>query len=194
MANQLTGIRYTWWRGDPLPLLPPLATFHAERVSDVKLLVQLSQMGLPAVEARMAEGNYSYVAFFQSHAVAYGWSATQREQVGPNLAWPLKPNEHSLWDFNTLYTWRGRGIYPRLLQAILQVEVTEAEHFWIGHEISNTASQRGMLKAGFLPTVEGAQTASGQTRWSIRGDRVRTAADPMVQYFGGLETLCPDNV
>ncbi len=192
MANQLTGMRYTWWRGDPLPALAPLATFHAERITEVKLLVQLSQSGLSAIEARLADGNDAYVAFFQGQAVAYGWCATRREQIGPHLAWSLTPNERSLWDFNTLYAWRGRGIYPRLLQTILQSEVGAAEHFWIGHETGNTASQRGIRKAGFHPTIEGVPTAAGQTQWIVRGDRVRTAADPMVKYFGGLEMLCPD--
>jgi hypothetical protein len=54
-----------------------------------------------------------------------------------------------LWGFVTLPSWRGRGIYPRLLQAILLQEAGDAERFWIVHQLANTASARGIAKAGF---------------------------------------------
>ena len=44
--------------------------------------------------------------------------------------------------------WRGRGLYPRLLQAILQQE-QRVDRFWIGYEPGNEASAHGIKKAGF---------------------------------------------
>jgi hypothetical protein len=52
-----------------------------------------------------------------------------------------------LYGFVTHPDWRGRGIYPHLLQTMLRTE--EQESFWIMHLLENTASQRGIHKAGF---------------------------------------------
>jgi hypothetical protein len=54
-----------------------------------------------------------------------------------------------LWDFATLPAWRGIGIYPRQLHAIMRRESAHAARFWIGHVAGNQASQRGIVKAGF---------------------------------------------
>ena len=52
-------------------------------------------------------------------------------------------------EFVTCAAWRGRGIYPRLLQAIILAEAAGTERFWILHEWSNEASKGGISKAGF---------------------------------------------
>ena len=192
MANRITGYRYTWWRGDRLPPLPPLAHFHAERTHDAQMLARLHQLDIPTIDARIQAGNHPYVAFLQSIPVAYGWVATRIERIEPDLAWPLAAHECSLWDFATLPAWRGRGIYPRLLQAILQAEAVAAERFWIGHTAGNTASQRGILKAGFHLTIRSVMTASGQITWVYHGRRARALADPMVQHLGISEVMRPD--
>ena len=44
------------------------------------------------------------------------------------LSWPLGPQDRHLWDFVTLPAYRGRGVYPHLLQAILRAESEGAEH------------------------------------------------------------------
>lgn len=192
MATNLTGYRYTWWRGDTLPALAPLANWHVEHVLDVPLLASLQHLYLPAIEARVQAGHHPYVAFLQGTPVAYGWVATQTERIGPGLEWPLGVLDRSLWDFATLPAWRGQGVYPRLLQTILQAEVAEAERFWIGHTLENMASRRGILKAGFQPTLLGAPTAQGPTRWVLQGDRERALADPMIRHLNIVEAGLTD--
>lgn len=182
MARESLGYRYTWWRGDPLPSLAPLTAFQVERLEDVHLLAQLHQVNRRLLAERLDAGNRPYVAFLGGKPVAYGWSATQTERIGPDLAWPLAANERALWDFATGAAWRGQGIYPRLLQMILQTEAGEAEHFWIGHTPDNTASKRGILKAGFQPTAQILQTGNGEMRWLPQGERRRIVADPMVKH------------
>jgi RimJ/RimL family protein N-acetyltransferase len=49
----------------------------------------------------------------------------------------------------TAESWRGRGIYPHLLQTILRHDAADGSRYWIGHEPGNKASARGMRKAGF---------------------------------------------
>jgi hypothetical protein len=66
-----------------------------------------------------------------------------------------------LWDFQTLPPWRGRGIYPRLLQAIIADDM-EAERFWVGHDLDNISSARGIAKAGFRQVGAVYRTAGGE--------------------------------
>jgi hypothetical protein len=58
-----------------------------------------------------------------------------------------------LWDFMTLPEWRGKGVYPALIQAMLHDEAG-AERFWVGHDVPNVASGRGITNAGFQKVGE----------------------------------------
>lgn len=138
----------TWWHGDFVPALSPLAAFRVTATNNHALVARLA--GLPAgvVRARMRDGNRPYLAWFGSTPVAYGWSAHVAAAVGEyNLAFELPPANRYLWDFATLPAWRGMGVYPRLLQAIMACE-GEAKRFWIIHLPENRASERGIHKAG----------------------------------------------
>ncbi|MGH2501982.1 MAG: GNAT family N-acetyltransferase, partial [Ktedonobacterales bacterium] len=64
-----------------------------------------------------------------------------------------------LYDFATLEAWRGRGCYPALLQRIIVAE--PASDFWIIHHITNSASRRGIARAGFHLAGIVCQTAAG---------------------------------
>jgi hypothetical protein len=59
-----------------------------------------------------------------------------------------------LWNFVTFAIYRGRGIYPRLLQRILDLESATAEHFWIAYAPENRASGAGITKAGFVTVAQ----------------------------------------
>lgn len=142
------GSFYTWWRGDPLTPLPPLAGLEVGVPADPALA---TRFGLDPAEvaARLAGGHRIYVARLDGRPVAYGWVATAEATIGElGLRFSLPPANRYLWDFFTGSAWRGLGIYPRLLQAILGRE-EDAERFWVGHDTPNVASRRGILKAGF---------------------------------------------
>jgi hypothetical protein len=62
----------------------------------------------------------------------------------------------------TLAAYRGHGIYPRLLQAIVRAESAEADRFWIGYAPENHASGAGMRKAGFVDAAEMSFDAHGR--------------------------------
>jgi hypothetical protein len=53
------------------------------------------------------------------------------------------------------------GIYPRLLQAILHQERTQAHRFWIIHAPENLPSGAGIDKAGFEPVGQLSFTVDG---------------------------------
>jgi len=141
---------YCWWRSDPCANLAHLPGFEAELASDYRLIAELARLDLAEVLARVRDGHRSYIARLSGVPVAYGWSAGNRASIGElGLEFAIPAGNRYLWDFATLPAWRGIGIYPRLLQVIIAREAAEAERFWIGHVYDNSASGRGIVKAGF---------------------------------------------
>jgi GNAT superfamily N-acetyltransferase len=142
----------TWWRGDFVPLLAPLAGFRVEAPRDEQLLARINRLAPDEVRQRMHTGHQPYLAYIQQAPVGYGWMATQEASIGElGLHFALPAAERYLWDFATLPEWQGHGIYPRLLQGILGQLEPVVERVWIIHAPENTPSGAGMAKAGLLP-------------------------------------------
>ena len=143
------GPLYVWRHGWPLP---PVATRIEGRLT-VESTPPPGPLGnVPAAEVvgRLATGHALFTARLDGDLAAYGWSASERAHIGGlDLHLAIPPGERYLWDFETLSTYRGRGLYPLLLQAILRRQSDVAGWFWIGHEPANESSRRGILKAGF---------------------------------------------
>lgn len=139
----------TWWRGDPLPALSPLPDFFAQPSSDVHLIAQLTDQIPGTIVDRLRADNHAYIAWLNGEPVAYGWVAKERGGIsGLRFSFAVPGGTGYLWDFRTLTEWRGRGVYPHLLQSIIEQEVG-IDYFWIGYEPGNEASARGISKAGF---------------------------------------------
>lgn len=177
------GSWYTWWRGDVLPApreLPPLAGFHAEAVTEPERVAAVTHLDEAEAQERMERGHWAYVAFVEDAPAGWGWVATREANIGElGLTLRMPPGNRYLWSFATAPEWRGQGVYPRLLQAILRYEAVEAERFWIGHEPGNSASARGILKAGFehlgeLVMLPGGDMLLAPT--SARAERVQAGA------------------
>jgi GNAT superfamily N-acetyltransferase len=138
----------TWWRGDLLTDLRPLAGFTVRLAEDPAELARLNNIPVEEVQARILAGHRPYIGYLGLTPVAYGWAATRQASIGElDLNFPIALGERYLWDFATLPEWRGRGLYSRLLQAIVQAE--PADRFWIIHAPENLPSGAGMQKAGF---------------------------------------------
>lgn len=138
----------TWWASDPLMDLTPLSNFHVAFAADDAQLAAINHITIAEVEQRRHGGHLPYVGYLDGTAVTYGWVATREASIGElNLAFPIAADNRYLWDFATLPDWQGKGLYPRLLQAIVQAE--RAERFWIIHAPENLPSGAGMQKAGF---------------------------------------------
>ena len=179
MIRTVIAYGYDWWRRDPRPELTPLAGFSAAPSDDYLLLARLVRVDVVEVERRVARGSQPYVAWMGKRPVAYGWSAAGRYEAPPTGAdTPLLPDERVFWDFATLPEWRGQGIYPRLLQAILAFEEPAASRFSIGHAADNTASQRGIVKAGFRLLAELVLTADGEFGAVVVGNPERAVLSP----------------
>jgi len=138
----------TWWASDPLLDLTPLADFQVRLATDDAQLATINHIPVAEVAQRRRAGHLPYVGYMDETAVTYGWVATREASIGElNLVFPIAAESRYLWDFATLPEWQGRGLYPRLLQGIVQAE--QAERFWILHAPENLPSGAGMQKAGF---------------------------------------------
>lgn len=138
----------TWWASDALMDLTPLANFQVRLATDDAQLATINQITVAEVAQRRRDGHLAYVGYIDETAVTYGWVATRQASIGElNLVFSIAADSRYLWDFATLPNWQGRGLYPRLLQGIVQAE--RAERFWIIHAPENLPSGAGMQKAGF---------------------------------------------
>ncbi len=177
VLGEQAGLLWTWWRGDPLPTLPPLPTFTVAETESSHQMATLMDIPEADVAAMLQEGHRPYVAHLSTGPVGYGWSATNRAAFGEGrVKFRVPATDRYLYYFVTLPAWRGMGIYPRLLQAILNRESRNAlvdgrggvdprlntcsggghprpcrqpERFWIVHQLANVASSRGIARAGF---------------------------------------------
>ncbi len=145
----------TWERGNPFPVLSPLSGWSTSPSKDISLLASVTSLDENEVQRRIDGGHIPYVAWINEIPVGYGWGATRTASIGElGLTFNLPSESLYLWDFATLPRWRGRGVYPHLLQAILHQELGERDQFWILYAPENHASEAGIRKAGFQPVDE----------------------------------------
>ena len=147
-------------RDDPTVELPALSELRIERITDA---ARMSEIQGRDVTERFEDGHRAYVAFWKDEPAAFGWVATRIAGIGElDFAFSIPVEERYLWNFVTLPEYRGRGIYPRLLQWILDAESFEAEHFWIAYAPENHASGAGITKAGFVTIAQLSFDSMGQ--------------------------------
>jgi GNAT superfamily N-acetyltransferase len=131
----------------PIPVVPGLSV---RRELDAIVMAGLQKRTVAELQDRFDAGHRAYVASMHGVPAAWGWVATRAATIGElKVAFSFSPAERYLWNFVTLPAFRGRGIYPRLLEAIVEAERVEAERFWIAYGPENHASGAGIEKAGF---------------------------------------------
>jgi GNAT superfamily N-acetyltransferase len=141
---------YTFAKKDLLPRLTPIAGLHIEESTDLTLLSQMGEISQEEVIKRLANDHLAFVAYINNRPAAFGWMARGKAKIGElNHELVLPQGNRYLWNFRTLSEFRGRGIYPALLQFILRYEGNKAEQFWIIHAPENQSSLKGIMKAGF---------------------------------------------
>lgn len=150
MLGEQAGLLWTWWEGDALPPLAPLPDFTLTSSVDEDISAIALEISDAEKQELIQRGHHPYLARLGTQTVAYGWSASGQARFGGGLVtFQVPARNRYLYDFVTLPAWRGQGIYPRLLQAILRRESRAYERFWIIHQSTNIASERGIGKAGF---------------------------------------------
>ena len=171
----------TFWIEDPITALPSLPGFTAGPALDWHELAYINRLSHKEVIGRRMNGHRPYIARIEGKPVAYGWLATSKVSIGElDINVQLPPEDRYLWDFATLPNWQGRGLYPRLLQSILEQEIQNAKRFWIIHAPENLPSGAGMSKAGFEFVGQLSFTLEGNVGlapYSDSTDRARVGAD-----------------
>lgn len=118
--------------------------------NDVLMLSKLCNTSTEEISTRLANGNVAFVAFIYDEPAAFGWMATDVAKIGElNHEFYLPKGNRYLWNFRTFEKFRGIGIYPALLQYILQNNDETTTRFWIIHAPENIASLKGIRKVGF---------------------------------------------
>ena len=150
-------------RTDPTPSLASLAGLDIRRELDVAVIAALQQRDASEIVRRFEAGHRAYVARLNGAPAAFGWSATRSAEIGEmGSTFTLPSGERYLWNFVTLPAFRGLGVYPRLVDAIVRAESCEAERFWIAYGPENHASGSGIRKAGFTALAELSFDAEGR--------------------------------
>ena len=162
-------------RDDPATSLSPIEGMSVRRELDASAMASLQGRSTEEMSSRFAAGHRAYLAIIDGQPAAWGWVATRSADIGElGATLSLEPDERYLWNFVTLPAYRGLGIYPRLLQAIVRAESAEAKRFWIGYAPENYASGAGIRKAGFVIAVEMSFDALG--RPALRAEMPNGAA------------------
>lgn len=188
MSYQILGYGYAWWSSDPFPPLSARSDFRVASADDAALVAGLAQLDHEEVVSRMEQANQAYVAYLRDQPIAYGWSAAKLGAIYElDLVFEIPPGNRYLWDFATLPEWRGCGVYPRLLQAIIEQEQPAAQYFWIGHTADNDVSQRGILKAGFQMVEAMVMTSAGELKILPIDSSPRAQVSPMGLRLGVLD-------
>ena len=150
-------------RDDPCPPLSPLAGLAVARETDAATMAALQGRPVAEMERRFATGHRAYVAALDGAPAAWGWVATRSAEIGElQSTFAVPAGERYLWNFVTAAAYRGRGIYPRLLDAIVRLESRDAAQFWIAHAPENHASGAGIARAGFVAVAELSFDATGR--------------------------------
>jgi GNAT superfamily N-acetyltransferase len=172
-------------------------------------LAEINRISAAEVNNRRNDGHHPYVARMDGQPVAYGWLATSKISIGElDINVELPSDDLYLWDFATLPDWQGHGLYPRLLQSILEQEIQNAKRFWIIHAPENLPSGAGMSKAGFEFVGQLSFTVDGKVGLASYADsteRARIGANllqvPIIESVlapcwncGGMIAKHPDKV
>ncbi len=100
---------------------------------------------------RFRRGRRCYVARLDGKLAAYGWVSFDEEDVGElRLRLKLPEGEAYIWDCATRPEFRRQRLYSALLSYILSdLRFGHFKRAWIGANLDNEPSQRGIARAGF---------------------------------------------
>ena len=110
-----------------------------------------NSLSLTEITKRIEAGRQCHVARVDGQIAAYGWLSFVEEDIGElNLRIKLLAGEAYIWDCETLPAFREKLLYSALLIHILgELHAQKICRAWIGADLENVASQKGIARAGF---------------------------------------------
>lgn len=139
---------------EKIPVLTPRVRAEFRRVTS-DLVPALCTIRGPDASAEFTErfvtGRQCFGAWVGGQLAAFGWVSIDEEHIGElNLRIKLLPGEVYVWDCETASDQRGKGLYSALLIHILnELRAQNTCRAWIGADLNNIASQKGIARAGF---------------------------------------------
>jgi len=129
----------------------PVVFRHAGPETLEPLVAAMGEGLRPEILRRFEAGKRCYAAWAGERIAAYGWVSRDDEYIGEfNLRVRLLLGEAYIWDCLTVPAYRRQGIYSALLIHILkELQQDGLCRAWIGADMDNVASQRGIARAGF---------------------------------------------
>jgi len=139
----------------PTPDIKPLVPAVFQKIgpeSISELEVAMGADSSTELLKRYESNRRCYVAQVDDEIVAYGWVSFEEEFIGElNLRLRLLPGEAYIWDCATLPSFRQKYLYSALLAHIVgELRKERLLRVWIGADLDNIASQRGIARAGFM--------------------------------------------
>lgn len=139
---------------ESLSIITPFIPATFRRVGPESASVLASTMGVEAstdILKRFENGRRCYAAWVEDEIAAYGWVSLDEEFIGElKLRLKLLEGEAYIWDCATLPAFRQRHLYSALLVHIIrELQAEGLCRVWIGADLENIASQRGIARAGF---------------------------------------------
>jgi len=159
---------------DPVPIVKPdvVADFRRAGPDDLPALAAAYEGNTTAaLSQRFERGLSCYLAWVEGVLAAYGWVSFEEECVGElNLRIRLVPGEAYIWDCVTLPAFRRNHLYSALLTYIVKdLRKADLRRVWIGADLDNLSSQRGIARAGFKSVADllVVQTSSMRQIWAV---------------------------
>ncbi len=134
----------------------PVTFCRVESQSADELAQAMGDDALMEVLKRFEKGSRCYAARVDSRLAAYGWVSFEDEFIGElNLRLRLLPSEAYIWNCVTLPTFRQNYLYSALLIYIIkELKKETLSRVWIGADLDNVPSQRGIARAGFTHVAD----------------------------------------
>jgi CelD/BcsL family acetyltransferase involved in cellulose biosynthesis len=128
---------------------------------------------LEMFHARIAGGDRGVVALYRGGVAHVAWVGKRSAivagtETGPHCSLPLPQEASVIYGCWTPDEFRGLGVYPAVLQSLVQAEKEAGRDVWIYCLRQNLASRAGILKAGFAE-----QARLLRIRWFRRLERCR---------------------
>ena len=139
---------------EPKPVITPGLPANFCRVGPESTRALINAVGTDnsaEILRRFENGRRCYAAWVEGKLAAYGWVSPDEELIGElSLRIKLVPGEAYIWDCATLPEFRNRRLYSALLVHIIGELWSDGLcRAWIGTDLDNEASQRGISNAGF---------------------------------------------
>jgi hypothetical protein len=139
---------------EPTPVITPLvpATFCRVGPESLPALVNAAGRDLSAeIRKRFDSGRRCYTAWVEGKLAAYAWVSPNEELISEfSLRIKLLPGEAYIWDCATGQNFRRQRLYSALLVYIIgELRSENLCRVWIGADLDNEASQKGIANAGF---------------------------------------------